>query len=278
MIGIFDSGVGGLTILQAIRQQLPQYSYLYLADRQHSPYGDKTPEQIFTLTQNGVKLLFQQGCVIVILACNSASAVALRRLQQDWLPQHYPDRRVLGILVPTIEQITGLPWQANTKAESAPAIPSLGILATPATVNSGAYLREIKKRAPAIKIIQQTCPGLAEAIEQHDETNIRKLCAQYVSELLQKNQANVHTILLGCTHYDVVSDQINQLLPADVVLFKQPTIIAESLARYLTQHLRLAAQVKTDAAVTFITTQQSSALDRVASAILDTAVSFTKAL
>lgn len=275
MIGIFDSGVGGITILKAVRQQLPQYSYLYLADSQHSPYGSKTSEEIYTFTRDSVKYLFQQGCIIIILACNSASSVALRRLQQDWLPKHYPNRQVLGILVPTIEQITGRPWQTDTKPISSPQILSLGILATSATVSNGAYTREIKKRAPHIKVIQQACPGLAEAIEQQDKTTIKTLSTKYINNLLQKNDSNVHAILLGCTHYDVVSDQIKTLLPPDVLLFKQPTIIATSLEHYLNQHAKLASQIQTGGIIVFRATLPSPLLDQNASAILDNTVSFS---
>ncbi|MBI1834036.1 MAG: glutamate racemase, partial [Candidatus Andersenbacteria bacterium] len=189
-IGVFDSGIGGLSILSAIRKLLPQYSYIYLADNANTPYGDKTAEEIYVLTKKSVEILFEKGCILVILACNSASACALRRLQQEWLPIHYPDRKVLGILVPTIEQVTTDTYK------------SLGILATKATIASGAYEREIKKRAPDMKLIEQACPGLVDLIEEGaPDEEIKEKAAVFVSMLLKKSDHPPDAILLGCTHY-----------------------------------------------------------------------------
>lgn len=224
-IGVFDSGIGGTSILAALQKRLPQYTYEYLADNEHAPYGDKSAEEIYSLTQAGVEKLFKKGCKLVVLACNTASACALRRLQQEWLPKKYPNHRVLGILVPTIEQVVENNYH------------SLGILATRATIQSGAYEREIKKRAPSMRIIQQACPGLVELIEAGaPDEEVEKKAAVFVRTLLRKDEKPPEAILLGCTHYSLKHDIFEKLVPKSVHLFDQPGVVAEKLADYLVSH------------------------------------------
>ncbi len=158
MIGVFDSGSGGLTVLRALVTRLPEQRFVYLGDHAHAPYGDRDPEEIYELTRLNVERLFGLGCSLVILACNTAAAVALRRLQQTWLQQHYPQQRVLGVLVPVVEAVTRVPWQTKEPtAESERAASRVAIFATARTVESGAYPREIVCRAPAISVLQQAC-------------------------------------------------------------------------------------------------------------------------
>lgn len=259
MIGVFDSGYGGLTILRALVNQLPLYSYIYLGDNVRAPYGDRSAEDIYEFTKQGVDYLFKQGSALVILACNTASAVALRRLQQEWLPQHYPDRRLLGILVPTVEQITGVPWK-NESAQVSAALGNMtvGILATEQTVRSGAYEQEIHKRNPSIQVLQQACPGLVVAIEENEPTEkISSLVVDYLTQLqaqLVAQKATLDAVLLGCTHYELIVDIIRQQLPPSTQLYEQPTIVAQSLATYLGRHEDMAPTLEQKKAPVFLTT------------------------
>lgn len=270
MLGIFDSGFGGLTILRELVRQLPQYSYIYLADSARAPYGNRTAEEIYEFTRQGVEYLFKQGCGLVILGCNTASATALRRIQQELVTQHYPDKRVLGILVPTIEQITGVNWNAHKSLirplDDQPDV--LGVLATELTVQSGAYEREIHKRSPTIKVIQQACPELVPLIEAGaSRQEIQRVAKQYTDSLLEKARAAAPhgqiAILLGCTHYALVAHYIAELLPPAVHLYEQPVIVAKSLHEYLERHQELASRLVRENQQTFLTTgdpEQSSKL------------------
>lgn len=238
MIGVFDSGYGGLTILHGLIDALPQYDYLYLGDNARAPYGSRPAAEIIEYTQQGVDYLFQQGCPVVILACNTASAVALRSLQHDFLPQKYPNRRVLGIVVPTIEQITGLPWNTSLAIPDEPR--TIGLLATEQTVASGSYAEEIKKRNPAVQLIQQAAPDLVKVIEAGSSHEIIKQTAQnYINQLMQQASSvtpALSAVVLGCTHFEIIADMIRELLPAEVALYEQPKIVATSFANYLQRH------------------------------------------
>ena len=183
MIGVFDSGHGGLTILRALVDRLPERRFLYLGDHAHAPYGDHTPDEIYALTIDNISRLFAHGCDLVLLACNTAAAVALRRLQQEWQPDAFPDNRVLGVLVPTVEAVTKVPWHIKTPPPGAPRDgATVAIFATHPTVDSGAYPREIGFRAPAIRVVQQACPNLVAAIESAaPEAQVRELVAGYVA-------------------------------------------------------------------------------------------------
>lgn len=237
MIGVFDSGSGGLTILQALRTAMPEQDFLYLGDHASAPYGHRSNEQIVDLTRAGVEYLMASGCSLVILACNTAAAVALRTLQQSWLPHHYPDRRILGVLVPMVEVITGVPWsQQAGAAKSAPE--KILLLATSKTVASGAYLDEVAKRAPHVELVQKACPGLVDAIEGGAGTApLSGLIGGYVSEV---DSTGAAAAVLGCTHFPLVEGHFKAALPAGVRILSQPAIVAEALADYLARHTRLA--------------------------------------
>lgn len=258
MIGLFDSGYGGLTILHGILAALPAYSYIYLGDNARAPYGPRSADEIYTFTRQGVEYLFGEGCDLVILACNTASANALRRLQQELVATHHPDKRILGILVPTIEQITGVAWKQTKQTVSASlGRTTVGVLATPATVASGAYPVEIHKRNPSITVIQQACPGLVEAIEAGESLEaIDSLLEKYfmLLEAQVSASASLSAVLLGCTHYALVANRIRNFLPPAVALYEQPSIVAKSLKKYLAAHPEIEQQFDRQGQQIFLTT------------------------
>jgi len=239
VIGVFDTGHGGLTILRALVDRLPERRFLYLGDHAHAPYGDRTPDEIYALTIDNVSRLFAHGCDLVLLACNTAAAVALRRLQQDWQPDAFPDRRVLGVLVPTVEVVTKVPWHIKTPPPGAPRdAATVAIFATRPTVESGTYPREIGFRAPAIRVMQQACPDLVAAIESAaPEAQVRTMVAGYVARMREANGATMpDSAILGCTHYPLVAWAFTEALPRSVRILGQPEIVADSFAAYLDRH------------------------------------------
>lgn len=234
-IGVFDSGHGGLTVLQALIRRLPDEHFLYLGDHAAAPYGQRTPDEIFTRTQGAVELLFALGCRLVVLACNTAAAIALRRLQQGWLAQRYPDRRVLGVLVPMVEALSGQPWSAQAPPPPPhPPASRVAVFATPRTVESEAYPREVARRAPWVAVAQQACPGLAGAIESAaPEEELRHLVRAAAAELLDRLAGQtLQAAVLGCTHYPLVERHFAEALPG-VPLFSQPDLVTDSLITYL---------------------------------------------
>lgn len=239
MIGVFDSGHGGLTVLRALHRSLPGHDFLYLGDHADAPYGDRTPEEIYQLTLDGVSRLFDRGASLVILACNTASAVALRRLQQTWLDQAWPGRRVLGVLVPMVEAVTGVPWMADVAASrQAGETRTIGIFATSRTVDSGAYPREIAARAPEVRVVQQACPGLVPLIEADaPRAQVEEAVRRYADGLLTRLDGQApQAVMLGCTHYPLVADLFTAALPPGVEVLSQPDLTAKSLGAYLQRH------------------------------------------
>jgi glutamate racemase len=239
MIGVFDSGHGGLTILEALQRRLPRQGFLYLGDHANAPYGGRTPDEIFELTRSGVAILFGLGCTLVILACNTAAAIALRRLQQEWLPAAFPNHRCLGVLVPMIEEIARNPWHASAGPdERAPAAETLGVFATRATVASGAYVREVARLAPHLRVLQQACPDLAGRIEAGAGDDVlAPMVGGYVGELLaQLGGGPLDSVVLGCTHYPLVGHLFRAALPERTRIVSQPQRAAEALTAYLFRH------------------------------------------
>lgn len=220
-IGFFDSGIGGTTILRQVMRDLPQYTYLYYADNAHLPYGDKSADELYTLTTNALKEMFAQDCKIVVLACNTATTV-LPRIQQEWLPQNFPDRKVLGIIRPTVEHMI-----ASGKKK-------VYLLATEATVKADSYTHELKKLGSDIKLIQIACPDLASAIEEEQDLQnsprIRSLLTQYTSSITDSNPI----VYTGCTHYELVRDMIYQI--SGIKAFTQGYLGAKSLMNYISAH------------------------------------------
>lgn len=239
MIGVFDSGHGGLTILSALTRRLPRQRFIYLGDHANAPYGERDPDVILDLTRSGVATLFGLGCTLVILACNTAAAIALRRLQQEWLPQAYPNHRCLGVLVPMIEEIAQNPWHALAgPADWQRAPETLGVFATPATVASGAYLHEVAKRAPKLRVFQQGCHDLAGLIEAGaDEAVLARSITGHVAALsAQLDGAPLDSVVLGCTHYPLVEHLFRAALPEATRIVSQPQRTAEALTAYLFRH------------------------------------------
>jgi glutamate racemase len=239
MIGVFDSGYGGLTVIRALSEGLPEQSFLYLGDHAAAPYGGRRNEEILELTREASERLFRMGCRLVILACNTASAVALRRLQQEWLPGAYPDRRLLGCVVPVVEAITRQPWQVDGPCASAPREPeAVAVFATRRTVDSAAYPREIAKRAPSVTVVQQACPRLAARIEEGAPRRMLKRMVRDQVAALRGQMGSVlpDTVVLGCTHYPLVAEEFRAALPARVEILDQPALVARSLAAYLRRH------------------------------------------
>lgn len=239
MIGVFDSGLGGLTILRGLVRELPERSFVYLGDNAHAPYGDRAPEDIYRLTIASLERLFGLGCRLIVIACNTASAIGLRRLQQTWLPQHHPGCRVLGVLVPTVEAVTGVPWMATAGARPRPAEPrTVAVFATRHTVRSGAFVHEIGKRAPEISVVQQACPRLVPLIEQNAGSDeLRAAVEHYAGELMTSlHGVAPRAAILGCTHYPLLQPIFAAFLPASVELFSQPRVTARSLRAYLARH------------------------------------------
>jgi glutamate racemase len=239
MIGVFDSGHGGLTILRALTQHLPNRSFLYLGDHAHMPYGERTSAEIIDLTRDAVDYMFQRGCKLTVMACNTAAAVALRTLQQTWLPSHYPHHRILGVLVPTVEAVTGVSWLADV----APAQPearrrTIAIFATRRTVASNAYVDEISKRAPEIDVIQQACPDLVNLIERPaPRAELRAAIRRFVSDMMaQLKGRKPDAVMLGCTHYPIIADLFADALPGGWEILSQPQLVARSMADYLGRH------------------------------------------
>lgn len=233
-IGVFDSGVGGLTVLRALRDAAPTQSFVYLGDHAHAPYGVRDPADVRALTQAGVARLFAEGCDLVILACNTASALALRTLQRDWLPEVAPEKRVLGVFVPVIEALIGRRWADDGPPAAAPGgARSVLFFATPATVANGAFCEELLKRATNLTPMAVACPGLAEAIEAGDDAAATELARAAADDGRARLGPGSAAAVLGCTHYPLAFEAFRAALPLDVPIFSQPVITAGSLARYL---------------------------------------------
>jgi len=262
MIGFFDSGLGGLTILKEAAKVLPQYSYVYLADNARTPYGSRNQETIYQFTLEGVKKLFEKGAELIILACNTSSSSALRKIQQEFLPRNFPSKRVLGIIIPTAEEIDKL---SHSK--------EIGIMATEATVNSLAYPKEINKIYPDIKVYQQACPLLVPIIEAGEIgwPGLDLAIEKYLNELFQKSD-KIDTIILGCTHYAIVEEKIKKHLPEGVKIVSQGSIIAEKLKNYLIRHPEIDSRISKTGKRIFLTTEDSDRIKFLAELFYDVAI------
>jgi glutamate racemase len=284
MIGVFDSGFGGLVILKELNKQFPEYDFLYLGDNARAPYGPRSAEEVFAFTLEAVEILFERGCEMVIIACNTASAMALRKIQQEVLPVKYPTKKVLGILVPTVEQVTGVNWipEINTLAsspfnESLQPAKSVAVFATVGTVHSHAYLHEIKKRQPAIEVFETACPNLASLIEKGAS---REDLEKDINECIDRLQEQMgesyppEAVLLGCTHYPIVHDLFVKALPDGVFVYDQAMITAESLKRYLSAHPELDARLTKKGTRSFLTTADPKMIEAMASKFYDKEIKY----
>ena len=243
-IGVFDSGYGGLTVLKEIVQKLPQYDYLYLGDNARAPYGNRSFDTVYHYTLQCVKWFFDQGCSLVILACNTASAKALRTIQQNDLPVLAPHKRVLGVIRPTAE-IIGRFSDTN----------SVGVLATNGTVVSESYVMETAKFFPALKVYQEACPMWVPLIESNEHTSggADYFVKKNLHQLFEKGE-DIDVVLLACTHYPLLKEKIEEYLPIGVKLISQGAIVAESLADYLQRHPEIEQQCSKNGIREFYTT------------------------
>jgi glutamate racemase len=280
VIGVFDSGHGGLTVLHALTARLPREGFLYLGDHGNAPYGRRPDEEIHALTLAGVERLFAQGCLLVLLACNTASAIALRRLQQDWLPTAAPERRVLGVFVPMVEALTAVSWRDGAPVPGRmPENGLVGVFATQRTIHSAAYPFEIGLRAPQMRVVSQVCPHLADAIEADEpEEILRALVEGYVDAMLHQTEGRPpDAVVLGCTHYPLVAHLFAAALPRSTRLLDQPKIVADSLADYLARHQRFAATPEEAGRRIFLTTGDPPKVSAFASRFFGAEIAFEKA-
>jgi glutamate racemase len=245
MIGFFDSGFGGLIVLKGVRKKLPDYSYIYLGDNDRAPYGSRCKEEIFWYTAEGVEELFRRGAKLVVLACNTSSAVALRRLQREWLPETYPDKKVLGIFCPTVEYLADLK------------VRNVGIFATEATVSSEAYIREIGKVSLETLVVQQACPLLVPLIESGKLDRLEITVKNYADGLLSKNK-KIEAVILGCTHYATIENIFRRHIPESIKIISQEDAVAKSLENYLARHEEVESMLKRGGDCEFLTTGNSA--------------------
>lgn len=257
-IGVFDSGFGGLTIYRAIHERLPAYDYVYLGDNARTPYGHRSFETVYRFTAEAVRFLFAQDCALVVIACNTASAKALRTVQQRLLPDLAPDRRVLGIIRPSVEALAGLP-EGRTVA----------LWATPGTVQSMSYALELEKLRADLRLVQVACPLLVPLVEngELDGPGVTHFVERYWNETA-RGGARVDALLLGCTHYPLLHEAIRRVVPAEVRVLVQGAIVAPSLADYLERHPELETRLSHRATTSFLTTDQSAGFDRLAELFL----------
>ncbi|MFD3191397.1 glutamate racemase [Sedimentitalea sp. HM32M-2] len=230
-VGIFDSGLGGLTVLNAAQKRLPEVDFLYLGDNAHAPYGVRDADDVYGLTVKAVQRLWDGGCDLVILACNTASAAALRRMQEGGLPK---GKRVLGVFVPLIEALTERRWGDNSPPREV-AVKHVALFATPATVASRAFQRELAFRAIGVDVEAQACGGLVDAIEEGDMILAEALVRSHV-DALRRKMPDPQAAILGCTHYPLMEQVFQDALGPDVQVFSQGDLVAESLADYLVRH------------------------------------------
>jgi glutamate racemase len=254
-IGVFDSGYGGLTVLSEIVKQLPEYDYLYLGDNARAPYGTRSFEVVYEYTLEAVKELFSRGCELVVIACNTSSAKALRTIQQNDLPQIDSHKRVLGVIRPSAEVIGDLTKTGH-----------VGILATEGTVKSQSYLIELQKFSPSTKVVQHACPMWVPLIENNrHESEAGKLFIQEDIQQLLDKDPKIDVIVLACTHYPILKQYIETIIPSSIQVLSQGKIVAEKLSDYLKRHHELEKSCSKNGEIHFLTTENSLDFDRKAS-------------
>ena len=253
-IGVFDSGFGGLTVLKEIEQALPQYDYVYLGDNARAPYGTRSFETVYAYTLEAVQWLFSQGCRLVVLACNTASAKALRTIQQKDLPRIAPERRVLGVIRPVTELVGKITRSRH-----------VGILATAGTVASQSYAIEIKKQFPDVTVAQEACPMWVPLLENNEfeGAGADYFIKQHIDRILAADRL-IDTIVLGCTHYTLLQPKISRYVPESIQLISQGVIVAKSLEDYLNRHPEIAARCSRQGRRDFYTSETTEFFERLA--------------
>ncbi len=253
MIGVFDSGFGGLVVLREFLAALPQYDYLYLGDNARIPYGTRSDRVVIRFTWQAVDYLFGLGCQLIILACHTASAKALRTIQQTYLPDHYPERRVLGVLIPTVEE-----------ALAASPRKRLGVIGTEGTVTSRSFELELHKLDPAVQVFQQACPLLVPLIEEgeQDWEGTAMILKRYLAPI---QQASVDTLILGCTHYSILKDRMAAVMGEGPRLICSGQVTAGKLVDYLKRHPEIEARLSRGRSRRYLTTDLTPRFQRLAS-------------
>lgn len=267
-VGIFDSGLGGLTVWSKVQERLPEVDFVYLADSAHAPYGVRNADDIYELTCAAVQRLFDAGCDLVILACNTASAAALRRMQEGWISR---EKRVLGVFVPLIEAMTERQWGDNSPPREV-AVNHVALFATPATVASRAFQRELSFRAIGVDVEAQACGGVVDAIEEGDMILAEALVRSHV-DALKRKMPNPDAAILGCTHYPLMQEAFQAALGADVKVFSQAELVAASLADYLERHPNMMGSGE----AAFLTTGDPARVSDRATQFLRRQITFTAA-
>lgn len=256
-IGVFDSGFGGLTVLRSMVDLLPNYRFIYFGDNARAPYGNKSFDLIYEYTLEGVNFLFNQGCELVVLACNTASAKALRTIQQNDLPKIAPKKRVLGVIRPSTEEIT-----SYTRSGF------VGILGTEGTVKSESYLLELEKTSPDLQVFQHACPLWVPLIEERQyETMAGRMIIASDIDLLFKENTQIDTVLLACTHYPIIKSIIEEVVGNRARIIEQGPLVAVKLKEYLTRHPEIDIRLGRDGEIEFYTTEREDYFNEHASEI-----------
>lgn len=261
-IGVFDSGYGGLTILSEIRRMLPQYDYLYLGDNARAPYGSRSFDVVYDFTLQAVKHLFDAGCHLVILACNTASAKALRTIQQNDLPNIDPSRRVLGVIIPTVEALGEISETGH-----------VGVVATPGTIMSHSYAIETGKLYPGMMVTEVACPMWVPLIENNEASGpgADYFVEKYCNEIMRTDPM-IDTLLLGCTHYPILYNKIRHVIPDRVKIVPQGELVAKSLANYLQRHPEIEMSCSKNGTAEFLTTENTDKFNTLAELFLNSKV------
>jgi len=261
-IGIFDSGYGGLTVFKHIRKLMPQYEYVYLGDNARNPYGTRSFDVVYQYTLEAVEKLFSLGCELVILACNTASAKALRTIQQKDLPRIAPNKRVLGVIRPSVEVLGDLSRSRH-----------VGVLGTSGTIRSHSYTLEIEKLYPDIHVSGEACPMWVPLVEnrEYDKAGADYFVEQHIQRIFEKD-ANIDTLILGCTHYPLLMHKIQQFVPKGVRILEQGPLVAEKLKLYLENHPEMEQRCAQSGAARFYTTESPERFESSAQIFLNEAV------
>ena len=258
-IGLFDSGYGGLTIFEKIREAMPEYDYLYLGDNARAPYGSRSFEVVYRFTLQAVEKLFEEGCHLVILACNTASAKALRTIQQNDLPHMDPNRRVLGVIRPTVELVDSISKSKH-----------VGVVGTTGTISSQSYSLEIGKMFPHIKVSGEACPMWVPLVENNEFNSPgADYFVQKHLDLLFTKDPQIDTIILGCTHYPLLMDKIKKYVPSGITLLAQGEYVAASLKDYLMRHPEMDQKITKNGVSRFLTTESAAKFAEAASIFLN---------
>jgi glutamate racemase len=259
-IGIFDSGLGGLVIAKAIFKKLPKYDYVYLGDTKNLPYGQKSAIQIRRLTEKAVDFLFKKNCQLIIIACNTSSAWALRKIQQKYLPKKHPSRRVLGVIIPTLETA-----DSNHKRKN------IGVIGTTATISSHIYKKELRKIDKQSKIYELATPHLVPLIEQDSLQKAAKTLKSYIDPLKKRG---IEALVLACTHYPILKRSVKTILGKKIAIISQDEIIPEKLASYLKKHLEIEAKLTKHRGREFLVTSKTKNFGTVAKRLFGRNIDF----